>query len=224
MSDAIVHFNNETGLVTVPGLFVQFDDAADIRIPFVEGTGAKLRRYLISNTDIQDSLLVSGNYNVTVRLGDWEDLGDEGEIIDAFPFNWNGLSEIISNSGGGILFARIGIVSLTSQDFLEIIQGEQKVITFIVEAHGRFVTQSFGEIVVKIADAAGTVITKTEDDSAVVRVCEELDVQVLRCTLSEEDTALLVAGLTQIEIAFDNQKSRLTHSLKVIEQIIEEGS
>ena len=218
--DLFIYYDNNTGLE----LYLQFDDATPTRIPFIEGVGSKLRRYVISEQDVIDSGLVSGQWSPTVRVGDMDYPLDDDPIKAILPIKWSGLKEVTNQTGGGILNAQIGVVSLTDQDYLEIIQGERKIITFIVEAHGSFITDIFDIITIKIKDAAATVITKAEDDDydpdAIMRVCQELDVQVLRCTLSEEDTLLLTEGLVHIEIAFDNQKARLTHSLKIIDRII----
>jgi hypothetical protein len=130
------------------------------------------------------------------------------------------------DSGGGTLRAMIGTSSLSSDDFLEIIQGESKVITFIVEAVGRFLKDNFDLITVKFADVAGTTVQKSEDDidAPIERICEAGDVQVIRCHLAPEDTISLVEGMIKIEIAFDTQKARLSHSLKIVEDIEEVGS
>lgn len=212
----IVHYNNSAGL----DLYVQFDNDTKLKLPLVpDVTDTKM--YILLDASIVDAGLSAGTYNPCVKQGDYENPDVDDFIISSFSFKWDGASEASQDvlSGGGTLNARIGTVSLSELDYLEIVQGEQKVITFIVEAHGRFVTDSFGSIVVKIADPEGTVITKTEDDDSVIRVCEALDVQVLRCVLSEQDTAALTAGLCKIEIAFDSQKARLTHSIKILDAI-----
>lgn len=235
--DLFVHYN-DTGL----DLYLQFDDSADTRIPFVEGTADKLRRYVVTQEDVVSAGVAAGTWNPSVRFGDYTDPQDDDLIVGGYEIKWTGTGEVEFSlsqedidymagelstaiaeqglpSGGGTLSARIGIISLTSQDFLEIVQGEQKTITLIVEAHGRFDLASFNAITVKLADVEGTVITKTEGDGSIVRVCEEYDVQVIRCTLTDSDTSQLTEGLLQIEIAFDDQKARLTHSLKILETL-----
>jgi len=214
-----IYYDNDTGL----SLYLQFDDNFDTALPFVEGIGAKTRRYTIDDQMIINSGLIPGSYYPTIRVGDYQIRSSGDPIKEARKYNWNGKTETLASlSGGGVLLAQIGIVSLTTSDFLEIVQGEEKIITFIVQAHGRFDTDVFGNIIVKLKDPAGTVITKTELDGSIERVCQAFDVQVIRCILSPEDTTLLVAGLLQIELMFDNQKARLTHSLKVLDQIIDQ--
>ena len=215
--DLFIHYS-DTGL----DLYIQFDDDSNTRIPFVEGTEDKLRRYAITNQEVIDSLLAAGRWSYTIRIGEFDDPQDDDEIEFAGVFIWSGSSE--SGSGGGTLSARIGVVSLSEKDYLPIVQGEEKTVTFIVEAHGRFVDASADAITVKFKDAAGTLIIKTENDDSVIRVCEQLDIQIVRCVLSEDDTNSLVAGLLLIEIAFDNQKARLTHSIEIIETITEVGT
>jgi hypothetical protein len=131
--------------------------------------------------------------------------------------------EAVGTSGGGTLTARVGQASLAPDKFLPIIQGEEKTITFIVEAVGRFNEAQAETITVKMRGpgANATTIQKDTDDdpAAFVRVTEELDVQVFRVTLDPTDTAALSAGLTRIEIDFDNQKAMLTHSVKIVESV-----
>jgi hypothetical protein len=121
------------------------------------------------------------------------------------------------DSGGGILSARIAFSSLTRSKYLEIIQGEEKILTFIVEADGRFDNASADAITVKLMDPAGNLVSKSDAD--ITRITEELDVQVFRVTLDSDDTTLLETGLIRIEIAFDSQKAVLTHVMKVIEAL-----
>lgn len=217
--EPIVHYSNETGA----DLYAQFDDEDNTTISLTEGEDQP-RRYAITAEEIADAGIQRGFYNVSIRVGLGGDYADDADqIIAVQELDWSGVNRLRNDSGGGILSARIGIVSLTSSDFLDVVQGEEKSITFIVEAHGRFITDVFEAIVVKMQDADGTTITKTEEDNSIVRVCEALDVQVIRCVLSEEDTESLVAGLLQIELAFDSQKARLTHSLRIIDQILVES-
>lgn len=216
--DAQVFYSNESGLVDDPGLYLQFDDINDTAVPYTEGTGNKQRRYFVTNQQLIDAGLPYGLYCSTIRLGDYQNRQDSDEILTAINFKWDGSKEVSNNSGGGVLSGRIGIGSLTSNNYLEVVQGEQKTITFVVEALGRFSQAVADSIVVKFADSAGTVITKIED-GAIERVCQELDVQILRCTLSNTDTTSLEAGLMQIEISFDLQKANLSQTMKIIEQI-----
>jgi hypothetical protein len=237
MSDVIVIYSNDAGL----DLYVQFDDDEidPTIIQMIEGEDFFLRRYVVTEVELANAGLAAGSYHPSIRSGELEYYSDEDSILTAFDFVWDGANVIDSNqeildaveainvqieshSGGGVLNARIAYSSLTPEDFLQIVQGEEKLITFIVEATGRFISQSCTNIVVKFADAAGTVVIKDEYESGdLERVTEELDVQILRCLLSASETASLVAGLLIIEIAFDNQKARLTHSLNLLEQIEE---
>jgi hypothetical protein len=237
VAEAIIIYANASEL----DLYVQFDDDAEspLLIQLYEGEEGFLRRYVATTEDLVTGGLVAGTYYPSIREGVVEYASEEDQIFESFDFVWDGTNvvdsgqeildaveainvQIESHSGGGVLNARIAYSSLTPEDFLQIVQGEEKLITFIVEATGRFASQSCTNIVVKFADAAGTVVIKDEYESGdIERVTEELDVQILRCLLSASETASLVAGLLIIEIAFDNQKARLTHSLNLLEQIEE---
>lgn len=208
----IVVWANQSGL----DMFLQFDDEANSRVAFTAGMGLQNKRYSVAKSVVDALELDKGVYHPIACVGDIEDTSTTGEIVENFELV---LPVSTSVSGGGILSARIGVVSLTSNDYLEIIQGEEKIVTIIIEAHGRFDTEQFDSISVKMADTEGNTVEKTEEDESIERVCEALDVQVIRCTLSPDDTASLVDGLLQIEITLDSQKARLTHALKVLEQI-----
>lgn len=122
-----------------------------------------------------------------------------------------------AKSGGGIIHARIAYNSLAPDEYLEIIQGEEKILTFIVEADGRFDLAEAIAISVKLADPTGTAIVK--NNASITRVTEELDVQVFRVTLTSANTLALTEGLLRIEISIDSQKAVLTHTLKVIKAL-----
>ncbi len=122
-----------------------------------------------------------------------------------------------ADSGGGVLNARIAYSSLAPDNFLLVVQGEEKILTFIVEADGRFDETSANLISVKLKDPSGNTVTKL--NSTINRVTEESDIQVFRTTLSPSDTNALGAGLLRIEVAFDSQKAVLTHTLKVVESL-----
>lgn len=128
----------------------------------------------------------------------------------------------VGSSGGGILSARIGYSSLTPDEFLEIIQGEEKTITFVVEADGRFEQESATEIRVGFRCPEGNTIIKEDDD--IERVCEAFDVQVIRTTLTPNETYELTEGLLRMEIAFDAQKAGLTRAIKIVEGLIGTGT
>ncbi|MEO0249733.1 MAG: hypothetical protein ABIN58_09425, partial [candidate division WOR-3 bacterium] len=76
-------------------------------------------------------------------------------------------------------------------------------------------------ITVKIKDVKKNLVVKreTDPDNPIQRVAQELDVQVLRCTLLPEDTEDLVSGIVKIEISFDNQKAILSYAMKVLETV-----
>jgi len=207
----IVHYD-ETGVT----ITLQFDDAADTRITYVEGTGSKLGRYEITKQQVIDAELAPDWYSPTVR----KDAGGGEEIVSAFSFHWNGLDEASIDSGGGVISARIGVASLTPDEYLEIVQGEQKKITFIVEAKGRFKNAVAEEIIVKFRDPAKVV--QTVEGDFIERITQELDIQVFRAILTAEQTAAMLSGLSMIEISFDDQKTVLTHSVVVLEGIAEE--
>ncbi len=120
-------------------------------------------------------------------------------------------------SGGGVINGRIAYSSLAPDEFLEIIQGEEKVLTFIVEADGRFDQAEADSISIKLKDPAGNTVSK--NNSTITRVTQELDVQVFRVTLDADDTSALAEGLLRIEIALDTQKTVVTHALKIIEAL-----
>lgn len=152
------------------------------------------------------------------------------ELADAINTN----IPLILKTGGGTMSARVSISSVAPNKFLEIIQGEERVITFLVESEtGSFFEATPDFISVKIADPKGNVIFKEEIledeetsesealDSPITRVTQELDVQVFRLRLDPEDTLQLTGGLARIEIAIGTQKARLTHAIKMVEQIPE---
>lgn len=122
-----------------------------------------------------------------------------------------------ADSGGGIVRGWIAHSSLSPDEYLQIIQGEEKILTFVCEANGRFDQTSADEIQVIIQDVEGNVILKVDSD--VTRVCEQLDVQVFRITLSPTNTNTLQEGLLSIEVSFDTQKCRIEHTMKVLEAL-----
>lgn len=213
MGDVIVHYNTP-GLTD---LFVQFDDDADTAVPLVAGTGLKANRYAVTGQQLIDAELDAGVYSPTIKEGDYTNPSIDDQVIDAVEFDWNGTGIVTSKTGGGVLNAHVGVSALNQQDFLEIIQGEAKIVTIVVEANGRFDTDVFTSISVKVSDPLNAVRTITNEN--IERVTQELDVQVIRCTLSALDTAALSEGVLQIEISFDSQKARLTQAVKMIKTI-----
>lgn len=175
----------------------------------------------------------NGNYYLRVPIEDTDpdpllivaDTGEGGGIsfskaILALKFKPESLTEV--KSGGGILHARIAGGSLSPEKYLEIIQGEEKVITFIVEADGRFDNAVATSIEVRIQDPRGNKVYI--GNANIERVCEQLDIQVIRATITEMASLSLIQGIAKIEISFDDQKARLSHALKIIEDIEVEGS
>jgi hypothetical protein len=140
------------------------------------------------------------------------------------------LSQAISiETGGGVLHAKIADSSIHPNKYIEIIQGEQKTLTFIVQADlGMFQLADPEYIAVKIQDPEGNLIVKEflgssdTSDSSIEKVTTELDIQVFRVTLDAADTLELQGGVARIELTIDEQKARLTHSVKVIETLTEE--
>lgn len=88
-----------------------------------------------------------------------------------------------------------------------------------MEAKGRFVQPEAEEITVKFRDPKKVV--QTVEGDAIERVTEELDIQVFRATLTAIQTAAMSSGLSVIEIAFDSQKTVITHAVNVLEAIEE---
>jgi hypothetical protein len=127
------------------------------------------------------------------------------------------VSTLGGGAGGGVLSARVSGLALPQKKFYEIVQGEEKTITFVVEADGRFNVSSSNEIIVKFQDSEGHVEVVLDED--IQRITEELDIQVFRATLTEEQTDLLTPGLIKVEIEFDEQKAILTQAVKVLEEI-----
>lgn len=175
--------------------------------------------------------VAAGMYYVPVPIEDDDptpiiivmDTGETEPLVRAVKaVNFDPARLVTTKSGGGVLTARIGISQLNRSKFLEIIQGEEKDLTLIVEAEGRFDLESASEITVTLADPSGNKITKADED--ITRVCEELDVQVIRLTLEEDETSILTSGLCIIEVSFDGQKAQLKQSLKIIESIAEQTS
>lgn len=171
--------------------------------------------------------VLNGNYYIVVPIEDTDpdptiivvDTGDGSETytraVVSLGFSPQSLLDV--QSGGGVLFGRIGASSLSPENYLEIVQGEEKLITFVVEAIGRFDLASAGEISVRIKDPRGNAIEI--DNESIERTCEELDVQVIRAAITAEDSMVLQSGVARIEIQFDNQKAVLKHHLKIIEDI-----
>lgn len=145
----------------------------------------------------------------------WDD-GDGHYSVESFNiFTSEGGAS--ASSGGGVVNARIAYTSLSPDEYLEIIQGEEKVITFICEADGRFDQAEADEIAVKFKDPSGNIVLIPND--FIERVCEELDVQVFRATLTPEYSESLEEGLLRIEISFDTQKAVVTHTMKIVEAL-----
>jgi hypothetical protein len=145
------------------------------------------------------------------------------EIIEAI--NELGVNTNIKTSGG-TFHAQISNSSLHPRKYLEIIQGEEKIITFIVEPLSGLFDQATPEFLeVKIADPLGTLVTITDasgsdsDSGELERLTQELEVQVFRITLTSDDTRVLSSGVAKIEITIDTQKARLTQALKVVEEL-----
>jgi hypothetical protein len=159
----------------------------------------------INNTDPEVTLIVADT-------GDGEPFS---RTVKALKFEPETLAEI--NSGGGVLLGRIGTSSLARDKYLEVVQGEEKTITFIVEADGRLDQAVADEIVVRFQDPRKNKVLIP--NSFIERVCEELDVQIIRATLSKEDTLVLQSGICRIEISFDSQKAVLKQHLKILEDI-----
>lgn len=196
-------------------IYAKFFESEDSLCIALTGIG---RLYTLPDEDVRDAELEAGTFAVGLFYGDADDPQDTDQLITSFTFEWNGQNEVSAvsiNSGGGTLRARLGQTVVNQQEFLEIIQGESKLLTFIVE--GRFMLESFSSLNVKLADVSGYVVEKL--DASITRVCEAFDVQVLRCTLTADDTDGLAAGLAKIEIAFDTQKARLLQAIKIIDKI-----
>ena len=123
------------------------------------------------------------------------------------------ISPAVGTAGGGTLTAKVGDSTLSPRKRLEVIGGEQKTITLITEANGRFNDATPTDITIKLKDSAGTTITKT--NASVTRITEEADIQVDRITLTPSETNSLVAGYVIIELNFDGQKALLKTSLYI---------
>ena len=119
-----------------------------------------------------------------------------------------------------IINARIGVPSLTAREYVEIIQGEDRDLTFIVE--GQFDQPVSDSINARFKDVKNVLIEK--EDSEIERVCEDEEVQVFRLSLTSLETITFTPGMLRIEVSIDDQKARLLRSLLVVESIEEEGS
>ena len=127
------------------------------------------------------------------------------------------VSAPVGTAGGGVLTASLADSSLSPRKRFELIKGEQKTLTFVAMASGRFSSATPTTITVKIKDAAGTTITKNNVD--VTRITEEADLQVVRVTLTPSETSSLRSGYVTVELSFDNDKAVLTTSLFIISGI-----
>ena len=163
--------------------------------------------------------------NLEVDLGPVEDALD---AIKGAGFNeaTDSLDEIrdrlemtppTGSSGGGSLEGKLADSSLINKKYVDIIQGEEKILTFIVQANGRFVNAEPTDITVKFTDSGKgsnkVIITKV--NGQVTRITEEYDIQVFRVTLDPEDTEDLKTGNVTIDISFDNQKCRIEQAMRI---------
>lgn len=121
------------------------------------------------------------------------------------------------DAGGGVLIAYLGFTSSHPGDYYNIVQGEQKRLTLVVEAIGRFVASSATSITVSFQDSAGVTVSVVNAD--VTRVTEAIDLQVLRVTLSAIQTAAMAPGVVQVELDFDNQKAILQNSIQIVKEL-----
>lgn len=96
---------------------------------------------------------------------------------------------------------------------VDIIQGEQKVITLISEDSSGFPSAEPTSIEVKLQDSARHVLTKSNGD--IERLLEDEHIQVVRFTLTPTDTALLEPGFIKLQIAYDLVRSLLELPIKV---------
>ena len=163
-------------------------------------TAAQIASGAIGTTEISSSILGASFNSATDSL---EALRDRMDVSPA-----------VGTAGGGTLSAKIADSTLSPKKRLEIVGGEQKTITLITEANGRFNSATPTDITIKVKDAAGTTITKS--NASVTRVTEEADIQVDRITLTPSETTSLRAGYVTVEINVDGQKAILTTSLFII--------
>lgn len=213
MSEVSVYYDNASALA----LYLQLDDDDNTKLAFTEGTVNRLRRYVVTSDQLVDADISAGKYYPTIRQGDINDPQSTDPILDVQTLVWSGSGEATNNSGGGVLFAQIGVLALAPDEFYEVVQGENKVITFVVGVKGRFQQAIATDISVKLRDIKKDSQTVTND--AINRVTQELDIQVFRATITAIQTAALNPGLIQVEISLDDQKTVLTHSLKLLEAI-----
>lgn len=210
-------------LTEAPGLTVEQDgwlEAINTRVLLAlpaaaSGSGSGLAT--ATNVDNAEPDLTA----ITTALDDIKGAGfnETFDSLDAIRTRID-LTPLTGSSGGGVLEARIADSTLSPKKYLEIIQGEEKAITFIVDAIGRFDNAVATNIEVKIRSAGkGTVPIITIPNEDIVRLCEELDVQVFRLVLDEEQTAMLNNGVATIEITFDLQKALLKQSLKIVSSL-----
>lgn len=215
------------------GLSLVMDIATDLD----DGvTGIRISKNGAAATVREDPVTVSvydsdGDYLVSLSANDVGEAGQlrisysDPDVILPVWKDFNILSPsgyaMLEGSGGAgaaLLSARVSYSSINPRKgYTEIIQGEEKVITFIVEADGRFDQAVPDDITVTFADPEGNVVTKS--NATITRLAEELDIQVFRVSLDSTDTNTLVDGLAKIEIKVDTQKAYLTHSMKVVEAI-----
>lgn len=119
--------------------------------------------------------------------------------------------------GSCTLTARVSNPFETPAKFLEIVQGEQKTIMFVVDPDGVFASASATAISVTFTDSSGSKIVIP--NGSISRLLQRVDIQVLQATLGTPDTAALVDGIVRIEIAFDSEKARLSYSLKIVKAL-----
>lgn len=171
--------------------------------------------------------VAEGNYYMRIPIDDTYPspliiIADTGEpqpftrAILALKFRPETLTEV--KSGGGTLSARIGYGSLSRRgEYLEIVQGEHRDLTIIVEADGRFDNAVAEEITVRIKDPKKNVVTIPNGEIA--RITERLDIQVIIVGLSPAYTGSLQGGVCEFDIVFDSQIAKMKHAVKIIEDI-----
>lgn len=140
-------------------------------------------------------------------LTDWEDGGRLDLLLDVASGSGSG--------GGGLgLIAYVGSVSKKAKVY-DIVQGEQRAVTILVEAESNFADTTPTSISVVIEDDAGNLVTK--NNASITRVLEDSKFQVIRFTLSTADTESLSSGYAKVEISFDNEKALVKNAIRIVE-------
>ena len=122
-----------------------------------------------------------------------------------------------SATAGGLSFVvYVGSVD-PDRPVTDVVQGETKQLTFVVQARGSFATATPTAITVKFKDEEGNLVTVANGD--IDRITEDFNFQVFRLSLTGVSTATLQPGYLSVEITIDTEKAQVREGLRVVEAL-----